>query len=115
MSGEVLYRRSATGKVVHRSTCTRAGKASVEWNYARDKLGNNHQLVLAEIDAVSWLRGCSHCMAPVDPTPVTPERLYDLWMGPNAMGLIVDQQEKVRIVTMRDGRQYSAPYAGESS
>ncbi len=60
---QVRYYRSSTGEVVHRSTCSRRGKTSMEWHYAARVLGGEHARVLAEIESIPWLRACSYCMS----------------------------------------------------
>lgn len=58
---EIAYARNQSGTVVHRVDCARMGR-SLDWHYASRELGNDHARVMAEIEAVPWLRACSYCM-----------------------------------------------------
>ena len=49
-------------------------------------------------------------MAESEPTMVTAERLHEIWMLPEAIGMTDDHQRGIRVVHMEDGSEYAATF-----
>lgn len=58
-----VYFRNKEGKIVHRAGCrTLRGALGQQWDYAAQRLGNDHRKVLAVIEEFPWLQACKICM-----------------------------------------------------